>query len=245
MAEPKNKTLAAIPQRSEIPDKYKWNLADIYKAEADWEADYRKVQQLVAKAAPFKGRLASSAAVLFEALETRTQISLISSNLFQYAKLNRDLDGRVSKSQAMTERANMLMAEATAAFSFIEPELLKLSDDEIKKLADRFEKKDIYDFYIKELIRSREHIRSEEVEELLAMTMPMAGGPENIFSLLDDSDLKYAVHQRRVRQRGPADQTAVRQVSGIIGPTGSARRQRRPGLRLQGPSQHDRGHSGH
>ena len=191
MAEPNNNNLAAIPKRSEIPDKYKWNVADIYKSETDWEADFQKVQQLVTKAPQFKGKLAANAATLFEALETRTQIGLISSSLFQYAKLNRDLDGRNSKYQAMTERANMLMAEATAAFSFIEPELLKLSDDEIKKLAAQFEKKDIYDFYIKELIRSREHIRSEEVEELLAMTSPMAGGPENIFSYLDDADLKY------------------------------------------------------
>jgi oligoendopeptidase F len=91
----------------------------------------------------------------------------------------------------MTGRAAMLSSQANAAFSFIEPELLKLEDARLIELSKQFPKTDIYDFYIQELIRSRAHIRSTEVEEVLAQTEMIARGSENIFTMLDNADMKY------------------------------------------------------
>jgi oligoendopeptidase F len=31
-------------KRSEIDDKYKWNLKDIYASDKDWESDFKKLQ---------------------------------------------------------------------------------------------------------------------------------------------------------------------------------------------------------
>jgi len=181
----------AIPQRDDIEEKYKWNLADIYKTEADWEADTNKAKELIGKAGDFTGKLADSPQLLFDCLETKSSLGLICSNLYQFAKLNQDLDNRVSKYQAMTEQAAMLSSQANAAYSFVEPELLKIDDDKLTKLAGKFPKTDIYDFYIKELIRSRKHIRSTEVEELLAQSQVVTRGPANAFTMLDDADIKY------------------------------------------------------
>lgn len=184
-------TTQAIPQRQDISDKYKWNLADIYTTENDWENDYKKVQGLIGKAGQFKGKLGQTSVTLFECLEIKSEISLICANLYQYARLNQDLDNRQSKYQALTERAAMLASQAAAAWSFVEPELLTLDDQTLRSLAAGFPKTDIYDFMIEELIRSRAHIRSAEVEELLAQSAMIARGPETIFGMLDDADMKY------------------------------------------------------
>ncbi len=32
------------PQRKDVPDKYKWNLADMYPTLIDWQADIKKVE---------------------------------------------------------------------------------------------------------------------------------------------------------------------------------------------------------
>ncbi|MFQ5454415.1 MAG: oligoendopeptidase F, partial [Candidatus Zixiibacteriota bacterium] len=194
MATTTNKKLNKIPQREDINDKHKWNLIDVYDSIDSWEMDFEKVKGLIEKAKDFIGKL-SKASVLFECLETRTELSKLTSRLYLYAHLSKDLDSRLSKYQALTDRAATLSAYAGAAFSFIEPELLKLTDQELMKLSNQFITADLYDFFIKELIRSREHIRSEEVEELLSLSAVVAKGPETIFSLLDDADLKYPVVQ--------------------------------------------------
>jgi len=181
----------AIPQRADIEDKYKWDLTDIYKTENDWEADFKKAQALIEKAAGFAEKLADSPQNLFDCLEMRSELSKICDSLNQYARRSQDLDNRVSKYQVLTERAAMLTSKAAAAFSFVEPEILKISDDQLKKMAAKFPKTDIYDLYIKDLIRSRPHIRSAEVEEVLANSVMMARGPDNIFTMLNDADLKY------------------------------------------------------
>jgi len=181
----------AIPKREGIDDKLKWNLVDMYANDQAWDNDYQKVEQLIEKAEDYTGKLAKSSGLLFECLVVRTELIQITARLYQYAQLNRDIDSRQSKYQEMTNKAAMLSSKAGAAFSFVEPELLKLTDEELLKLSYQFPKTDLYDLYIKELIRSRQHIRSEEIEELLSMSMLIAKGPENTFSLLDDADLKY------------------------------------------------------
>jgi oligoendopeptidase F len=181
----------AIPQRSDVEEKDQWNLADIYVDDEKWEADYKKAEGLIEKADGFKDKLGESASTLYECLETRSSLSLICDNLHQYAKMSQDLDSRMSKYQAMTDRAAMLSSKVTAAFSFVEPELLQIDDDTLREMADQFPKTDVYDFYIRELIRSRAHIRSAEVEEILAQVDMIARGPDSIFGMLDNADISY------------------------------------------------------
>ncbi|MBD3170483.1 MAG: oligoendopeptidase F [candidate division Zixibacteria bacterium] len=182
---------STIPQRGDIEEQYKWKLEDIYKSEEDWEAEYKRAQGLIARAKEFTGKLADSAELLYECLSIRTDLHRIVHNLFQYAKLNQDLDNRVSKYQAMTERAVVLDSQISAAYSFVEPELNGVEDSKLRELAGKFPKTDEYDFYIEDLIRSRAHIREQEVEEVLAQASVISRGPFNSFTMLDDADLKY------------------------------------------------------
>ena len=180
-----------IPQRNEIEEKYTWNLADIYKTESDWETDFGKAQEIIASAPEFAGKLADSPETLYRCLEARSELMLILSCLNQYASLSRDLDNRVSKYQELTERVAVLGSRAAAAFAFLEPELLTIDEKKLRELAAGFPKTDVYDFYVEELIRSRGHIRSQEVEELLAMAAVVGRAPSNIFTMLDDADMSY------------------------------------------------------
>jgi oligoendopeptidase F len=180
-----------IPQRTDIADKHKWNLADIYADDSAWEADYQKAKGLIAHARQFAGRLAESPKTAYTCLNTRSELQIILSRLYQYAFLNKDLDNRVSKYQALTDRAASLSSEAGAAYAFVEPELLQIDEARLRQMASQFPKTDEYDFYVKELIRSKQHIRSEEVEEVLAQSSLVTRGPDAIFSMLDDADIKY------------------------------------------------------
>jgi oligoendopeptidase F len=216
---------SALPQRADIEEKYTWNLSELYPAESDWEKDFQSAETLIGRAGEYVGRLGDSPELLFDCLETRTRLGIICANLYQYAKLSQDLDNRVSKYQELANRAAMLSSRASAAYSFIEPELLAAGDDRLLDLSRRFPKTDIYDFYIRDLIRSRAHIRSAEVEELLAQAGMMAQGPDGIFGMLDDADMKYPSIIDEGGGGSPFDQAAVRQVHGIARPPHPARGQ--------------------
>lgn len=180
-----------IPTRKDIESRYAWNLADLYSSVEAWEKDFSRVGQSLEKVKEYSGKLSGSASVLFEALSLRTDIGRRVGTLHQYAQLNKDLDSADSAFQALTDRALMLSSKAAAAFSFIEPELLNMTDDELRALAKEFEDTTLYDFYIDELIRSRAHIRSPEVEELLAMASNVTRGASTVFGMLDNADISY------------------------------------------------------
>lgn len=181
----------SILQRQDVEQHYTWNLNDIYPSDEAWEADYRRIEEMIEKAPTFVGRLHESPKVLEESLDLQIEMQKVMHNLYQYAALNKDLDNRVSKYQAMTERAAMLGSKAGAAFAYVEPELLQMNDATLLNMEAQFERPGIYDFYIRELIRSKAHIRSQEVEEVLAMAGMVARGPDSIFSMLDDADMTY------------------------------------------------------
>lgn len=179
-----------ILKRSDVAKKDCWNLTEIYDNVEAWEADFKTAQKMVGEASQY-ATLLSDSNKLWECLEARGEMSEKLAQLYQYAKLNLDLDSRQSIFQELTDRAAMLSAEAGAAFAFVEPELMVFTDEQLLGLSNKFPQRDLYDFYVKELIRSRQHIRSEEVEQLLSLSSTVASGPDNIFSMLDDADIEY------------------------------------------------------
>ena len=64
-------SLAAVAQerdRAKIPEKYKWNLADIYPNEAAWRPAKDKLAADIASLGAFKGKVTASPAALANAL---------------------------------------------------------------------------------------------------------------------------------------------------------------------------------
>lgn len=185
-----NQKIKHILQRSDVDIKDTWNPNELYENNDAWEKEFEVASHLIEKASDFAGKL-KYPKQLWEALELRSELSEQVFTLYQYARLQLHLDNRQSKYQEMTDRATFLFSQVGAALAFIEPELMKMDDGQLGELAGKLEKTDIYDFYFNELIRSRQHIRSEEVEQLLSLSQTFSSGQENIFNMLDDADIKY------------------------------------------------------
>ncbi len=181
----------AIPQRSDIDDKYKWNVEHIYPDLESWEADYNFVKENLGRFEQYRGHLGDSPAKLLECLKLRDSLSLIVDNMYVYAYLKLDEDNREGKYQELTGQISALGAEASEAKAFIEPEILSLGKDRILSMLNSAPELDMYRFYIEDMIRQNEHVLSSEQEALLAMAGPVASAPGKIFSRLEDADLTY------------------------------------------------------
>ena len=117
--------------RDEIPDKYKWNLNDIYQSESLWDQSYSEIEGMLPKIKSYEGRLGSSAENLLAYFKLEEEITTKYERLRLYASLSKDLDLRDSKYQEMYERAMNLGNKISSESSFVTPEILDIPEDEL------------------------------------------------------------------------------------------------------------------
>jgi len=109
--------------RTRIPDKYRWNLTDIYRDEAAWRTAKDKTAANLPQLRQFKGRLTSSAATLADALDKQQALDKEISRLYTYVGLLADQDTRDGAHQGMRQEMAQLASTFSAEAAFIEPEL--------------------------------------------------------------------------------------------------------------------------
>jgi oligoendopeptidase F len=187
-------TVAAAAQerdRSKVPDKYKWNLAEIYPDVAAWRAAREKLAAELPQIRTYQGKLASSPAVLADALETMSRLDKELSRLYVYASMLADQDTRVAEPQGMQQEMQQLAATFGAQAAYIEPEILKAGGATIESFLAKEPRLKIYTFYLKDIARRAEHTLTDSEEKILADASPLAASPSNIYGILANADFPY------------------------------------------------------
>ena len=110
--------------REEIPEKYKWNLADLFPSDEAWRTAFSDITTRLDQVEKFKGTLTQSSGNLLQALEFNTSISKEASKLYSYVSMNSDLDTRNMKYTGMKQELQQLFSKFGAKAAFIEPEIL-------------------------------------------------------------------------------------------------------------------------
>ncbi len=181
----------AAPTRDQIEAKYKWNLQDLYRSDELWENSFADLKAQLPRFKPFEGKLGSSPDALTGCLELNDTLSMDLSRLIVYAFLKKDEDNRISKYQEMGDRISSLRSDFNQVSSYIEPEILTIPDETLKSFLNQSPRLAIYRFYLQDLLRRKAHIMSAEVENVLAMSGNVTRGFGQIFSMIDDADIKY------------------------------------------------------
>jgi oligoendopeptidase F len=180
-----------VPQRSEIPDKYKWRLQDIYPTDSLWEYDFSRVEKLMPQMDRFKGHLSESGQVLLNCLVMQDSIWNIMDRVYVYSFLKLDEDNRAAKYQELSDRAAKLNTRLKQATSFISPEILTIPDIKLSDWMGKDKRLTMYRHYVDDILRQKAHTLSVAEEDLLAQTADMARVPGSVFTMIDDADIKY------------------------------------------------------
>src|SRR6187455_2850559 len=106
--------------RAQIPEKFKWNLADIYPTEAAWRAAKDKLAADLNTLGQYRGKVASSAGTLADALERQTVFAKELSRLYTYAQALADQDTRDSTHEGMRQEMIQIASAFSAQSAFIE-----------------------------------------------------------------------------------------------------------------------------
>jgi oligoendopeptidase F len=178
-------------ERAGIPDRYKWDLTQIYPNDQAWRAAKDKLVSEVTAIRAFKGTLGSSAQKLADALELSSRLSKEFSRLYVYASMMSDQDTRVSTYQGMQQEMAQLGANLGAESSFIEPEILKIDRATIEKFVASEPRLKVYKLYLDDILRRRDHTLTDAEERLLASASVMASTPSTVYGILSDADFPY------------------------------------------------------
>ncbi|MDH3816657.1 MAG: M3 family metallopeptidase, partial [Acidobacteriota bacterium] len=176
--------------REDVPEQYRWNLEIIFPDIDAWEAAYAKVEAEIPELATYKGRLGESADVMFVATELLYDTERIIEDIFVYAGQLQRTDTRNAEANALVGRAQSLYAAFGQAAAFFEPEVVQLPDDTVAKYLEDPRLK-TYDQVLDDVLRTKAHIRSQEVEELLAGSALLQGSPQQTYGFLTDADMEW------------------------------------------------------
>ena len=128
-------TAAAATERSDVPERYRWDLTPVYPDWDAWERDFEAVSDAADVLAGLQGVLGGGAADLLRVTETLLDAHRRFDLVRLYASLRSDEDTRVGDHTERRGRASTLGVKLAEAGSWYEPELLELDDAVLEGLA--------------------------------------------------------------------------------------------------------------
>ncbi len=181
-----------LKTRKEIEAKYKWNVEKMYLTDEVWEEDFKKLQQIAPRLGEYKGKL-NEAKTLLEYLNNYVEVLSLFEDLAVYAHLRGDEDTANSKYQIMKDKISTYGAEFSAITSFFIPEVLKMKENQIKKLIEEEDGLKLYELFLEQIMEKKPHVLSEEEEKILASVSDCLSAPGNIFGMLTNADMTFPV----------------------------------------------------
>lgn len=180
-----------VLKRDEISDEYKWNLEDMFASDELWEEEYEQTKELCNKIASYQGKLTESAATLLAYFQDTDEANYHLERIYVYANERYHQDTAVSQYQGYASRADSLMVMAESSSAFAEPEILEVSEETIDAFYKEQPELLKYQRAIDEILRKKAHTLSKEEEKILADAGEIAVGPENIFSMFNNADIRF------------------------------------------------------
>ena len=183
--------LSAQTERSAVPERYKWNLKDLYESDQAWAAKKEEIVARFNDVTRFKGKLGASAATLLECLNFNSEINKEFTRLYVYAMQSSDLDTRDANYQGKVQEMQQSAAQMAALASFIEPEILAVEPAKLDAFIRQEQGLAVYEFYLRDLLRKRAHRLSEKEEKILAEAGRITGAPHDIYGIFTNAELPY------------------------------------------------------
>ncbi len=179
-----------LPKRSEVPVELTWNLETIYATPDDWEQAFAWVNDELPKLVAYQGTLGNSAQTLYDALQLDNKVSEVLGKLYVYASMRSDEDTSNSRNLGRLSRVTTLAAKAGAATAFMTPEILEIPQERVESFLREESRLELYRHLLDELLRRKPHVRSAEVEALLAEASEPLEAASQVFNMLNNADLK-------------------------------------------------------
>lgn len=168
-----------------------WAIEDLYKTDEAWGEDSRQLEKMIEDFTAFRGHLKDSGSRLLEMLDAYSEMNQLGEKIYVYANQKLHENTGNGKYQQMSGESQVIMTMLNSATAFVVPEILGIPEELLEKFKEETSDLSRYEKFLTDIIRQKNHVLSEQEEELLAGVSEVAQGPGNIFSMFNNADIKF------------------------------------------------------
>lgn len=177
-----------MKDRNEILDNYKWDI-NSFKTEEEINHALNIYEEMTNDAQKYYGKF-TNPDMFFAYFYDNLKENILVSNLYHYAMNMQSIDGNNTEIKKLIEKLDIIAAKNSKAYSYVEPQLSKLSTKYLKQLLLDPRSKDIENT-IKHLIKAKKHKIDEKTSKVISNLNRSFNDSSSIFDILTDLEMPF------------------------------------------------------
>ncbi len=171
-------------------NKLEWNLNEIFENEEELDKSIKRLYDLIDKIKTYKGKLSNSVDEMVLCYENLEKALELHEKIYGYAMLRYHKDMSNQESIKLYKKIENLTTQFAEAESFISPEISKIEDKKLEEYLkdDRMKP---YEKSIRDIMKEKKHILSEEIESVLAKYSEIFASSENTYDIFTNTEFEF------------------------------------------------------
>ena len=178
-------------KRSEIDNKYKWNVTDFYPDWAEWDKELETLKSMMKEIPQYKGQIKDDSKKFVELIKLEEKIGRLLDKLYVYVYMLKDLDSKDEVSSVKLQEIQAIYTEYSVSAAWITPEILQIPKETMERWIEENPELKDNRFGLMEIYRLQGHVLDEGKEKLLSYYGQYMGAPHDIYAELSISDMKW------------------------------------------------------
>lgn len=179
------------PPRSEIPVEFTWNDTSVFESVEDWEKAYQSLSEALEALPEDLRGFDQSAAGLAKAFQRLDELQAQIEHVVVYAGIAYSVDTTDQEAAGRSSQAEGLYARFLAATAFLKPGLLRLGREKLERWMKDEPSLKPYAHFVDDLFRGADHMRSQDVEEVLGLVLDPFGAVSRTAAMLTNADFIF------------------------------------------------------
>jgi oligoendopeptidase F len=172
---------------------YTWDLSELYISRAAWATELERLRAQVDFLAPYAGKLGDDSATLLAALEANSAFARELARLWTYASNLRNTNLGAPEGQEIVGRVQALGQSASAAQSFLVPEIVSLGEERIMTYIAAEPGLEKHSLYLRDALRQGQHVLSPESEQVLSLMATALSASQNARDILANAEIDWPI----------------------------------------------------
>jgi len=177
--------------RSKVTKNQTWNSESVFTSPDEFTTEVKSILDTLPEIKKYQGHLGDGVDIFLEAMHAMEALEQRTVKVRVYGNLSNAVDANDKLGAELSATAMSVMAQAGAAVSFVEPELLSMGEAKLRDWVNDDPRMKLYEHFFNDLFRKQKHVRNAEVEEILGLARDPFGAVRNTAAMLANADFKF------------------------------------------------------